>query len=107
MSFLDDLVFEVILAGERMVMPNLTGLKCTKCNEQAFDSKSTKIIDKYTSNKPLGGYECNISTVGGGKIGIYFPRDIIRVMMIKKNEKAVLTPLSSPKMIVELVELNA
>jgi YgiT-type zinc finger domain-containing protein len=107
MSFLDDLVFDVTLAGERMVIPNLTGLKCTKCNEQAFDSNSTKIIEKYTSNRLLGGYECNISTVGGGKIGIYFPKDIIRIMKIKKNEKAVLTPLSSHKMIVELIELNA
>jgi YgiT-type zinc finger domain-containing protein len=44
MGFLNDLIFDVILAGERMVIPNLTGLKCTKCGEQAFDSKSTKII---------------------------------------------------------------
>jgi len=106
MGFLNDLVFDVTLAGERMVIPNLTGLKCTKCGEQAFDSKSTKIIDKYTANRPIGGYECNISIVGGGKIGIYFPKDILRVMKINKNEKAVLTPLSSHKMMVELVELT-
>lgn len=106
MVFLNDLVFDVTLTGERMVIPNLTGLKCTKCKEQAFDSKSTKIIDKYTANRPIGGYECNISIVGGGKIGIYFPKDILRVMKINKNEKAVLTPLSSHKMMVELVELT-
>lgn len=107
MSFLFDLVFDVTFAGERMVIPNLTGLKCTKCREQAFDSKSTKIIEKYTANRPMGGYECNISTVGGGKIGIYFPKDILRVMKINKNEKAVLTPLSSHKMIVELFDSTA
>lgn len=107
MSFLNDLVFDVTFAGERMVIPNLTGLKCTKCREQAFDSKSTKIIEKYTANRPMGGYECNISTVGGGKIGIYFPKDILRVMKINKNEKAVLTPLSSHKMIVELFDSTA
>ena len=106
MGFLNDLVFDVTLAGERMVIPNLKGLKCTKCGEQAFDSKSTRIIEKYTVNRPIGGYECNISTVGGGKIGIYFPKDILRVMKINKNEKAVLTPLSSHKMMVELVELT-
>ncbi len=107
MGFLNDLVFVFIFAGERMVIPNLTGLKCTKCGEQAFDSKSTRIIEKYTANRPIGGYECNISIVGGGKIGIYFPKDILRVMKISKNEKAVLTPLSSHKMLVELVELTA
>jgi YgiT-type zinc finger domain-containing protein len=107
MGFVNDLVFDLTLAGERMVIPNLTGLKCTKCNEKAFDSKSTRIIEKYTANRPTGGYECNISIVGGGKIGIYFPKDILRVMKINKTEKAVLTPLSSHKMIVELVELTA
>jgi len=107
MVFLNDLVYDVTLAGERMVIPNLTGLKCMKCGEQAFDSKSTRIIEKYTANRPIGGYECNISTVGGGKIGIYFPKDILRVMKISKNEKAVLIPLSSHKMLVELVESTA
>ncbi len=103
MSFVDDLTFDVTLAGERIVIPNLTGLKCTKCGEEAFDARSTKIIEKYTTSRPIGGYECNVSTVGGGKIGLYFPRDILRVMKINKSDKAILTPLSSRKMIIELI----
>lgn len=103
MSYADDLTFEVVLAGERIVIPNLTGLKCAKCGEAAFDANSTKIIEKYTVGRPAGGYECNVSTVGGGKMGLYFPRDILRVMKISKNDKAILTPLSSRKMIIELL----
>ncbi|MCX9011398.1 MAG: YgiT-type zinc finger protein [Candidatus Methanoperedens sp.] len=45
MSYADDLAFDVILSGERIVIPNLTGLKCSKCGEAAFDASSTKIID--------------------------------------------------------------
>ncbi|WP_143311688.1 YgiT-type zinc finger protein, partial [Candidatus Methanoperedens nitratireducens] len=71
MNYSDELTFEVILAGERIVIPNLTGLKCSKCGEVAFDANSTKIIEKYTTNKPTGGYESKISTVGGGKIGMW------------------------------------
>jgi len=41
------LTFEVVLAGERIVIPNLTGLKCSKCGEAAFDANSTRIIEKY------------------------------------------------------------
>lgn len=104
MSYADDLTFDVTLAGERIVIPNLTGLKCTKCGEEAFDARSTKIIEKYTTGRPVGGYECNVSIVGGGKIGLYFPRDILRVMKISKSDKAILTPLSSRKMIIELTE---
>ncbi len=102
MSYADDLTFEVVLAGERIVIPNLTGLKCSKCGEVAFDANSTKIIENYTAGKPAGGYECKVSTLGGGKIGVYFPKDVLRVMKISKYDKAILTPLSNRKMIIEL-----
>ncbi len=107
MSYVDDLIFDVTLTGERIVIPNLTGLKCIRCNEEAFDSKSTKIIENYTSGKPIGGYECKVSTVGGGKIGMYFPKDILRIMKISKNNKAVLTPVSNRKMVIELLNSTA
>ncbi len=103
MNYAEDLTFEVVLAGERIVIPNLTGLKCSKCGEVSFDANSTEIIEKYTAGRACGGYELKISTVGGGKIGMYFPKDILRVMKINKSEKAILTPLSRRKMIIELL----
>ncbi len=107
MSYSDDLTFEVVLADERIIIPNLTSLKCSKCGEVAFDASSTKIIKKYTTGKPTEGYELKISTVGGGKIGMYFPKDVLRVMKISKSEKAILTPLSNRKMIIELLNSTA
>lgn len=107
MSYADDLTFDVTLTGERIVIPNLTGLRCSKCDEVAFDARSTKIIEKYISDKPTGGYELNVSTVGGGKLGMYFPKDVLRVMKISKNDKAILTPLSKRKMIIELLKSTA
>ncbi len=103
MSYAQDLTFDVVLAGERIVIPNLTGLKCSKCGEVTFDANSTKIIEKYTADRAGGGYELKISAVGGGKIGVYFPKDILRVMEIHKSEKAILTPLSKRKMVIELL----
>ncbi len=44
-SFTNDLVFEVVLAGEQIVIPNLTGLRCSNCGDFAFDADSSKIID--------------------------------------------------------------
>ncbi|TRZ90592.1 MAG: YgiT-type zinc finger protein [Methanosarcinales archaeon] len=106
-SYADDLTFDVTLTGERIVIPNLTGLKCSKCDVVAFDARSTKIIENYTADKPAGGYELNVSTVGGGKLGMYFPRDVLRVMKISKNDKAILTPLSKRKMVIELLNSTA
>ncbi len=101
-SFVDDLIFEVVLAGERIVIPNLTGLRCSNCGDFAFDADSSEIIDRYTRNKPAGGYEYSISTVGAGRLGMYIPKDVLRVMEITKKGKAIVTPLSRRKMIVEL-----
>lgn len=95
------------IAVERIVIPNLTGLKCSKCGEVAFDANSTKIIEKYTAGKPVGGYELKVSIVGGGKIGMYFPKDVLRVMKVSKSDKAILTPLSNRKMVIELLNSTA
>ena len=40
-SFTNDLVFEVVLAGEQIVIPNLTGLRCSNCGDFAFDADSS------------------------------------------------------------------
>ncbi len=101
-SFADNLVFEVVLTGERIVIPNLSGLRCSNCGDFAFDADSSKIINEHTGNKPAGGYECRISTVGAEKLGMYFPKDVLRVMEITKKGKAIVTPLSRRKMMVEL-----
>ncbi len=101
-SFADNLVFEVVLTGERIVIPNLSGLRCSNCGDFAFDADSSKIIDEHAGNKPAGGYECGISTVGAGKLGMYFPKDVLRVIEITKKVRAIVTPLSRRKMIVEL-----
>ncbi len=38
---------------------------------------------------------------------MYFPRDVLRVMKISKNDKAILTPLSKRKMVIELLNSTA
>lgn len=103
LGYADDLVFEVVLAGEIIVIPNLTGFRCVRCGKVTFDTNSTKIIEKYTAGKPAGGYELKISIVGGGKLGIYFPKDVLRIMKINKGDSAILTCVSERKMIIELL----
>ncbi len=66
MNYADALTFEVVLAGERIVIPNLTGLKCIRCSEEAFDVKSSKIIENYMSGKPVG--DMNAKSVSNRKM---------------------------------------
>jgi len=48
MSFVDDLVFEVVWNGKKTVIHELSGLRCSNCGDFAFDADSSKIIDKRT-----------------------------------------------------------
>lgn len=102
LSYAEDLVFDCYVLGERIVIPNLSGLKCNGCGEMAFDYKSSELIDKYTAGKAVGGYECSVSTLGAGKLGLYFPKDILRTMSIKAKIKAIIKPITKKKMIIEL-----
>jgi len=102
MRYADDMVFDCHVLGERIVIPNLSGLRCGQCGEQAYDLHSSDIIDRYTSDKVIGGYECSISVVGAGKLGVYFPKDVLRTMDIKSKTRAIIKPLTRRKMVVEL-----
>jgi len=102
MRYANDMVFDCHVLGERIVIPNLSGLRCGQCGEQAYDLYSSDIIDRYTSDKVMGGYECSISVVGAGKLGMYFPKDVLRTMDIKPKTRAIIKPLTRRKMVVEL-----
>jgi len=102
MRYANDMVFDCHVLGERIVIPNLSGLRCGQCGEQAYDLYSSDIIDRYTSDKVMGGYECSISVVGAGKLGVYFPKDVLRTMDIKPKTRAIIKPLTRRKMVVEL-----
>lgn len=102
MRYANDMVFDCHVLGERIVIPNLSGLRCGQCGEQAYDLYSSDIIDRYTSDKVMGGYECSISVVGAGKLGMYFPKDLLRTMDLMPKSKAIIKPLTRRKMVVEL-----
>lgn len=98
----DDLTFDVNLPEGRLIIPNLSGHRCERCGDEYYDSKSSDIIDKHTAGKVSGGHEARITTVGGGKLGIYFPKDVLRDMDIKSKQKIIIKPISRKKAILEI-----
>lgn len=97
-----DLTFDVNLEKGRVIIPNLSGHKCERCGDQYFDDRSSDIIDRYTAEEALGGHEIKITTVGGGKLGIYFPKDVLRDMDITSERSVILKPISRKKALLEL-----
>ena len=102
MDYTEDLVFDCYVLGERIIIPHLTGLCCRVCGEMGYDAPSSDIIDQYMHEKVTGGYEVTVSTLSAGKLGIYFPKDVLRTMDIKAKIKAIIKPITKKKMIVEI-----
>ena len=47
-SFADDLTFSGAMAGKQVVIPNLSGVRCSKCGDFAFDADASKRISECT-----------------------------------------------------------
>lgn len=61
MSYSDDLLFDITFGGKRIVMPNLTGLKCSKCNDVFSPQRAQRtqrIAQHQTSLHPLFSMTC-------------------------------------------------
>jgi len=101
-EYTSNLCFDTVLGGEHIIIPNLTGHKCSTCKEEFYDAQSSGIIDKSTAEKISTGHEATVTVAGGRRLGIYFPKDILRAMKIKAKEKVLITPISKKKMVVEI-----
>ena len=102
MDYNDNLTYENYRLGERVVITNLSGLRCTSCGDQAYDLRSSGIIERVLEERVPGGYECTITTLGGERLGIYLPKDVVREMDIEPKQKAIIKLLSRRRMVIEV-----
>ena len=102
MDYSDNLTYESYRLGERVVITNLSGLRCRSCGDQVYDLRSSGIIERVLEERVPGGYECTITTLGGERLGIYLPKDVVREMDIEPKQKAIIKLLTRHRMIIEV-----
>lgn len=51
MDYADDLVYESYRTGERVVITGLTGTRCRNCGDQAYDLRSSGIIERVLEER--------------------------------------------------------
>jgi len=99
------LTLEWVDEGERVLLTNLTGLLCESCGEKSYDATASRIISEaIRARRPPTGYGATVSSLGGGKLGIYLPKDFVKSMGWRRGTELRLTPLAKKKMIVEVDE---
>jgi len=102
MDYAENMIHEIYRTGERVVIAGLTGMRCRNCGDQGYDLKSSGIIERVLDERVPGGYECTITTLGGQRLGIYLPKDVVREMDIAPKQKAVIKLLTRRRMVIEV-----
>lgn len=101
----ESLTLEWVDEGERIVLTNLTGLLCDTCGERSFDVAASRTISReIEKRRPRTGYTATVSSLGGGKLGIYLPRDVLKSVGWRRGTELRLTPLTRKKIVVEVEE---
>lgn len=97
----DDLIFDTIINNEHIVIPHLTGIKCSKCGFKAIDQKSMHIIEKYTkkSKKITIGFKETIRKIGKNQ-ALYIPKDIIQDLHLHSGISATFYPHTKHSVVV-------
>jgi antitoxin component of MazEF toxin-antitoxin module len=50
----------------------------------------------------IANYEVKVSKLSGGSLGVYLPKDLVRVMQLEGGERALITPISPVAFVVSL-----
>ena len=108
LSLADSLTVDWVQNGERTIVGNLTGFRCSNCGREFHDARSARTISSYIDKaRPRGGYSATISALGGGKLGVYFPRDLLRNLDFSRSELVHLYPINRKKIVIESAESSA
>jgi hypothetical protein len=105
MNWSESLTLEWVDEGERIVLTDLTGFLCDSCGEKTFDAPASRIISRaIEARRPPTGYRATVSSLGGGKLGIYLPKDVLKSVGWRRGTELRLTPLTKKKIVVEVDE---
>ncbi len=103
-TFVDDdnITVDTMLAGERVVISHLRGIRCSNCNEIALDPESTHLVEEIIikSNRPLIRFKRKITHIAQ-RPAIYLPKDMLDSMGIKKLKNVIIYPRTRKSIVVE------
>lgn len=97
----NDMVWEEARGHTLLVLRRLSGERCRECGERWFDPASYELVERHRRARPAANYEAKVTRVGGTSLGIYFPKDLRRVMGLEAGLMARITPVSETAAIIE------
>ncbi len=82
------------------------GLICPNCYEMKMEDKDVdsalvEYKEYLQSEKPLLKLRRHVSQMSGGKIGIYFPQDLVESLHINKGEEVEVFPIDEKTIVIQ------
>ncbi len=101
----ESLIIDKMIEGERILIPNLKGVKCNNCNFTALDEKSTEITEEIfiKSKIPLASFKRKIAKSGKSLV-VNIPKDIIESMSLHKEMNVNIYPRNYKSIVIEFSE---
>lgn len=85
-----DLSFEVRSGGRLVVYRHLHGARCSSCDAQALEAYDQVGIEAESGMGFRSDYETKVCVIGRGTLGIYWPKDVERVMGLRPNKRLLI-----------------
>lgn len=95
----DDLVREVVVGAIALVHHNLHGARCRNCGAEFLEAYEEVALEEAGSPRSLPDYEARVTSVSGRNLGTYWPKDVVRVMRLQKEDALHVQVLDDDTMI--------
>lgn len=82
----DDLARETIVGSMAIVHHNLHGARCRHCRAEFLESYEEIALEEAGKAREIPDYEARVTSVSGRNLGTYWPRDVVRVMQLHKED---------------------
>lgn len=82
----EDLIRETVVGAMALVHHNLHGARCRSCGAEFLEAYEEIALEEAGSARSLPDYEAKVTRVSGRNLGTYWPRDIVRVMQLHKED---------------------
>lgn len=95
----EDLVREAIIGAMALVHHNLHGARCRQCGAEFLEAYEEVALEEAGPARSLPDYEARVTSVSGRNLGTYWPRDVVRVMQLHKEDALHVQVLDQDTMI--------
>lgn len=98
-----DLVREVDSDGVVLVFSNLHGGHCTNCGTETLEPYEQVALEERAGTAFRTTIEGSVTTLGGNKLGTYWPKDIAEALGLHAKDRLRITPLAPDTAVVRVV----